>query len=234
MTEPPPSTPEHATCWTLVRTAAAGDAAARGQFARHYAAPIRAYLQHRWGGTPRRDDIDDAQQEVFVECLKPGGVLHRAQQAQGDFRALLFGVVRNVARRVEERAALAARRTVDHSVQLDGLPAAAEAQSRAFDRGWARAILREAAERHERAAADGDEGFRTRFRILALRHQEGLPIRAIAERLGIADVDRVHNAYRRARRDFRASLRDVVATRTGASPATLDDECRRVLAMLQG
>ncbi|MEZ6038254.1 MAG: sigma-70 family RNA polymerase sigma factor [Planctomycetota bacterium] len=222
------------TCWTLIDAASRGDPDARELFARHYAQPIRDYLRRRWVNSPRRDDVADAQQEVFVECMKPGGALDRADAAKGDFRALLYGVVRNVARRFEERAARELGRAMHESVFLDGLPHQAEALSRVFDRSWAQMIMQEAAAAQERAARDGDEAYRTRFRILQLRHRDGLPVREIARQLGVVDVESVQNAYRRARRDFRACLRLVVATHTGAPANRVDEECRRVLEMLEG
>lgn len=225
------------TCWTLVRAAADGDTDAGATFARHYARPIRSYLNRRWATSPLRREIEDAQQEVFVECIKPGGTLERANPTTGGFRALLFGVTRNVARRFEERAARQAQRQIDESIYLDALPDQAEPLSQAFDRGWAEAILREAASRHEQAARQADEDYRLRFRVLQLRHEGGRPIREVALQLGFDNADEAHNAYRRARREFRACLREVVAARTGApasTPAeTLDRECVRILEMLR-
>lgn len=215
-----------------MRAASAGDTIAKSTFARSYTATIRAYLGHRWRGTPHGGEIDDAVQDVFVECLKPGGALEGADPARGDFRALLYGVVRNVARRFEERRAQQDGRSPDTSVHLDELPARSEELSRMFDRTWAQSLLREAVLRHVRAARRGDADYRQRYRILRLRHQQGLPIRDVADRLGVDDVDRVHNAYRRARREFRTFLRDVVRRHTGASDASLDDECRRVTELL--
>lgn len=102
----------HDTCWTVLRAASTGDAGAKSTFARSYAEPIRAYLGHRWRYSLWEAEIDDAVQDVFVECMKPGGALDHVDQAQGDFRALLYGIVRNVARRFEERAAIHRERRV--------------------------------------------------------------------------------------------------------------------------
>ena len=87
----------------MLRAASAGDTNAKSTFARSYTAPIRAYLGHRWRDTPYASAIDDAVQDVFVECMKPGGVLDHANQELGDFRALLYGGARNIARRFEKR-----------------------------------------------------------------------------------------------------------------------------------
>ena len=63
------------TCWTVIRAAAAGSAGDRDELARRYRAVIRAYLAARWRGSPLRPDLEDAVQEVFVECFRQGGAL---------------------------------------------------------------------------------------------------------------------------------------------------------------
>ena len=50
------------TCWTVIRAAASGDAAARETFSRSYLPPVRAYFGARWRSAARRDEIDDAVQ----------------------------------------------------------------------------------------------------------------------------------------------------------------------------
>ena len=146
-------------------------------------------------------------QDIFVECIKPGGALEGADPTNGEFRGLLYAVVRNVARRYEERAMRPGQGT-EGSVLLDDLPDRAEALSRVFDRSWAEAIVRDAILRHARVARHGDSDTRRRYRILRLRHQEGVPIREIAVRLDVASVEVAHNAYRRARREFREHMRE--------------------------
>lgn len=223
--------PPHETCWTVLRAASNGDAAARAVFARSYLKPIRAYLDRRWRGRALAMLVDDAIQDVFVECYKPGGVLERAVPGQGDFRALLYGVARNVARRHEEREAKSIRRRPTDSVSLDELPEEADALSRVFDRAWARSLLSEAVQRHRDASAS-DPSTARRFRILRLRHDDGLAVREIAARLDEPEVPSVHNEYRRARREFAVHLRAVVARHTGAEGEQIDVECRRLTALL--
>ena len=92
------------TAWEMITAAAAGSASARDQFALRYGVFIRQQLAARWQRTALLEQLDDAQQEVFVECLKPQGVLARADaSAPEGFRALLGAVVRNVALRIEAR-----------------------------------------------------------------------------------------------------------------------------------
>src|SRR5262245_7162653 len=88
------------TCWTVIVAAAAGSAGDRAEVARRYAPVVRTYLAARWRSSPCLHDLDDAVQEVFVECFKQGGVLDRAERGRG-FRPFLYGVVRHVALRFE-------------------------------------------------------------------------------------------------------------------------------------
>ena len=87
------------TCWTLIRDAARGQETAQADFARRYQPVVRAYLAARWRGTLRLSELDDATQEVFVDCFRDGGLLGRADPAsEGGFRAFLFGAVRRLPR----------------------------------------------------------------------------------------------------------------------------------------
>ena len=98
------------------------------------------------------------------------------------FRAFLYGVVRNVARRFESRRLRAAG-------PLPDVPASEEGLSRLFERTWAQAIMTEAAQlQQQRASERGPEAVR-RVELLRLRFEEGLPIRAIAERWGVAAAE---------------------------------------------
>jgi RNA polymerase sigma-70 factor (ECF subfamily) len=216
----------------VLRDAAKGDPSARAAFAELYAWPIRAYLRQRWSGPVLGAEIEDALQDVFVECYKQGGVLERADPEQGEFRALLYGVVRNVARRYEEREAKLGDRRPEESIHLDELPDQAASLSRCFDRAWASALLHEALRRHESAVGVGDEQAARRFAILRLRHDRGMAVREIAAELGETDVDSVHRDYRRARREFAGHLRAVVAAHTGARGNDIDEQCRRLTALL--
>ena len=189
-------------------------------------------MRHRWRGRTLLLEVEDAAQDVFVETLKPGGAIESADPRHGDFRGLLYGVVRNVARRFEERAARASAREAGESVYLDDLPAQQAALSRVFDRAWAQSLMREAVLCHQREAEAGDADASRRFRVLRMRHDEGLAIREIAEALGAPDPATVHNDYRQARRAFASHLRRVVARHTGTEGAAVDQECLRLTELL--
>ena len=97
------------TCWTMIRAATAGSPDEREELARRYLGVVRAYLAARWRGTALREELDDATQAVFVECFRQGGVLDAAGSGRvPGFRAFLYGVIRNVARRFESRPLRAA------------------------------------------------------------------------------------------------------------------------------
>src|SRR5262245_36513833 len=117
-----PTTVSHpeSTCWTVIHGAAAGGAGDRDEFARRYLGVVRAYLAARWRSSACLGDLDDAAQEVFVECFKQGGVLERAERERG-FRPFLYGVVRNVAARFEKQRARQQQRQ-PAEVDLDGFP----------------------------------------------------------------------------------------------------------------
>jgi RNA polymerase sigma-70 factor (ECF subfamily) len=218
------------TCWTLIQAAAAGAAPEREDFARRYAPVVRAYFAARWRGSPLLQDLDDAVQDVFVECLRPGGALDRLDPARGGgFRAFLYGLARNVALRRESRRPR--EQAANPAAPLDTLADDRSSPSHAFDRAWARAILREAARLQEdRARAEGEAALR-RVELLRMRFHENMPIRDIA-RLWGADAAALHHEYARAREEFRAALLDVVAFHHGGDRASAVGECRELLALL--
>jgi RNA polymerase sigma-70 factor (ECF subfamily) len=217
------------TCWTVIRGAAAGAARDRDEFVRRYAGIVRAYLGARWRGSPLLAEIDDAVQDVFLDCLREGGALTRVDPTRpGGFRAFLFGVTRNIARRVERQRAKAIRPL--HS-SLD--PAAeAPSPSEVFDRVWAKTMMRRAARLQEAQAQEAGPEARCRVDLLRLRFEEGMPIRDIAKRWQ-ADAAYLHHEYAKARREFRAALENVIREHHPGLDGQADKECARLLACLR-
>jgi len=214
-----------ATCWTVVRGAAEGNARDRESFAQHYVPVVRAYLGARWRGTPLLQELEDAQQEVFVDCFKEGGALTRVDPGRS-FRAFFYGVVRMVALRHEDRRRRRAREEQPpSSFEIkDDEPALSDL----FDRTWAQSVMEQAAARQaERAAEQGADAQR-RLDLLALRFQDGLHIREIAIRWKV-DAARLHREYARARREFHEALIEVVGFHNPGSPAEIEAECERLL-----
>jgi len=216
------------TRWTVIRGAAEGRAPDRAEFARRYASVIRSYLGARWRGGPLLAELDDAAQEVFVECFRPDGPLARADpDSPGGFRAYLFGIVRNVARGVEKRWRARRERAAASDFDLDAVEGRDAPLSQVFDRAWAASLLRQAAER-QAAHAHGDDRATRRVELLRLRFREDLPIRDIAKRWD-DDPDRLHEEYRTARKEFFVALREVVKEHQGGSPSDVEAECARLL-----
>jgi RNA polymerase sigma-70 factor (ECF subfamily) len=186
---------------------------------------VRTYLAARWRGSELRSDLDDAVQEVFVECFRQGGVLEAAGAGRvPSFRAFLYGVVRNVARRFESRPVRA-------TGPLPDLAADEASLSRLFERSWAQAIMSEAAQlQRQQADESGPEAVR-RVELLRLRFEESLPIRTIAERWGVPAAV-LHHSYALARQEFRAALLKVVAFHQPGSPAEVEEEAASLLQAL--
>jgi RNA polymerase sigma-70 factor (ECF subfamily) len=213
-----------ATCWSMIRDAAGGDPSAREQFARVYLPVVKAYLTARWQDA--RHSVDDAAQDLFVECFRAGGVLEKASpEHDGGFRAFLLGAVRNVARRHEARKRLDAQLPSD--IVADDTAPAEE-----FDRAWARSLVREAARVQEEEARRGGPAAERRVQLLRLRFHDGLAIRDIAEHWGV-EAAGLHHEYAVARDEFRAALRAVVAFHhPGASAGDLDRHVQELLSLL--
>jgi RNA polymerase sigma-70 factor (ECF subfamily) len=213
------------TCWTMIRAAAAGSRADRDELARRYLGIVRAYLAARWRGTRKRSDLDDAVQEVFVECFRQGGALATAEAGRVPrFRAFLYGVARNVARRFECLP-------VSPSAAVPDVPANETDLSQLFERSWAQAIMSEAARLQRRRAEErGPEAVR-RIELLRLRFEENLPIRTIAERWGVPAAE-LHHAYALARQEFKAALLEVVAFHQPGTRAEVDQEAASLLKAL--
>jgi RNA polymerase sigma factor (sigma-70 family) len=220
-------TPADSTCWTLIRAAAAGDAAARDRFARLYEPIARTYFTSRWRQSPLLSAIDDAVQDSFVESFKDRGVLGRVSESPPDeFRAFFHGVLKNIARRHEEKQRPDAPLPEGHAADETSL-------SRAFDRAWAQSLLQEAARVQAETAAAGGERAVRRVELLRLRFQEGLPIREIAARWN-EDAAHLHHEYATARGEFRAALKRVMAFHLpNATETQLEEACRDVVALLK-
>lgn len=218
------------TRWTLVEDAARGEPGARDAFAQAYLPIVRAYLAARWEGRPWIGQLDDAAQDVFLDCLKDGGALTRvSREGPGRFRTWLYRVTLNVARRHEERRARGHER--EQPLPDEGPEPSDDepALSLVFDRAWAREMIRRAVVRQREAARD--EGRRRRVEILELRFGEGLPIREIAKRLG-AEAARVHHDYARAREEFKEALRLEIQAQCSGSAADIERECQALLARI--
>ena len=214
---------QSSTCWTMIRDAASGDAVSIDAFARVYEPVIRSFLRMRWQQSARQTDIEDAVQDVFLECLRPGGVLAKVELVQHvGFRKYLFGVVRNIALRHETRK---------HEGRPAPEPVADESSvGRSFDRDYANAIMKEAARWQAKAADQLGAAAVRRLELLQLRFEQNLAIRDIA-RLWSVEPAKLHHEYAVARNEFRTALRAVVKFH---NPAAFDLEINEICTDLLG
>lgn len=219
------------TCWTLIRAAAGGDRRARSTFSRSYLPVVRAYLAARWRASPLKSEIDDAVQQVFLECLQPDGLLERADPSfPHGFQALLRGAARNVAMVVERKRARRLNHVAGEIAQPELVPADDTSLATVFDRAFARRVMQEAGDRHlARARERGEEALR-RVELIRMRFQDDLPVREIAAKLGM-DPAHAHHQFAQARKEFHQSLREVVRFHD-PSLKHVDRECRRLLELL--
>jgi len=215
------------TRWTIVLGAAAGTPEERETFARRYRPAVEAYFGARWRHSPLQQEAEDAVQEVFFDCFREDGALARVDpERPGGFRAFLYGVMRFVALRFEERRAR--RRETSPPSGFDPV-ADEERVSVAFDRAWARLMLDQAAQLQEERARRAGPDARMRVDLLRLRFQHGLPIREISRRWN-ADAKRLHRQYEKAREEFRRALLDVVAAHHPGTPGEVEREAARLAA----
>jgi len=177
--------------------------------------------------------VDDAVQDVFLECFRPEGALARLDRdGSGTFRTFLFAVTRNVARRHEEQTLRRREAPASPSGSLGAIPADADTMSQVFDRRWALAMLARARDRHAAMAAEDGEDGRRRQEVLRMRFEENLPIREIAQRWDM-DPAVLHAEYRRARDEFKRALREEVSFHQPDSTEAIDGECLRLLALVK-
>lgn len=208
--DPTPITPETDPTtdldWRLAHAAARGDERARADFWQRYSHSVRLWLWFRWCHTSRRNLIDDAAQEVFLECFRPGGALAHLDRARAHhgLEAYLRGVVRNVACRIERAQA----RDFHHRRSL----AAAAGQAAPEESGSAECIDR--ARAHDQVLAaldlldreDRQAGTDHSLRAFLRAHfEQGQQVRTIAAAWQ-EQVDHVHEVRRRACQRFRDCL----------------------------
>ena len=226
------------THWTLLaRATLHGDARGRealGKFCQGYRAPVLQYLAARGLDANQREDIA---QDFFLKLME-SRVWRRADPARGKFRTFLLAVLNgHLMHRWREEATL--KRGGGRSfVSLDAcaeevldLPSAAEPDSSAFDRAWARALVDEAVAEVERDFAS--RGRAADFAVLR-RFLPGVeappPQEEVAAGLGIT-VTALRTAVHRLRQQFREVLRAAVR-RTVAAPHEVDAELRYLASVL--
>ena len=225
---------EMTTCWDLLAGAASGERSEEEAFCVRYRPLIANFLGRRWRGRLAAQDIEDAVQETLMECVKEGGVLARVDRSSTrSFRAFLFGVTTNVARRFEERAQRAGRLKAEPLPPSKLAPADVLDPQESFDRAWAAGVLGQARRLLEDRAQGADNSLRRRCELLDLRFGEGLPIRTIAARWGVP-AENLHREYAKARAEFKDALEETLRFENQSAPLDLDAELRDLLVLSSG
>ncbi len=221
------------TSWRVIRNAAAGEQDARAEFVARYSRVARVYFSARWTGTPLVQEVNDAIQQVFLECFRHGGVLHRAEPGRAaGFRAYFHGLLRNSARRVESDPVRRKQIPATSDFVRQGGRQGEDGLSKVFDRAWASAMVKEAGALMERRARRSDERALRRVKLLRLRFEEGMATCDIA-RLWDTELIPLHREYERARKEFKVALMDVLGNHMEGTPGEIERECYALLALLR-
>lgn len=199
-------------------------------FVELYVSAVRSALQARWRGGPLAQEIDDAAQEVFALCFR-GDVLIPDDDSRepNRFRRRLYTIVQNVARQVERKWARDHRRLAPYRDDSPLRTGSHESVSRAFDREWALAFVREARSEMERRARTKGKHALRRVELLELRFYHGLRNRDIARLWGMKEK-LVSYHYKKALEELELALRAVV--RRHFPDAPVDKTCARIVSLL--
>lgn len=231
MTMPLETRPE-STCWTLIRSAASGDPADREAFSRRYVPVVRLYVSARLRLPIEHPDVEDASQEVFIDFLKEGGALERADPSRaGGFRAFVYGISRKAAALVERRRSRQREVPASDSYALEGAEQDETSLDAVFDRAWAELVTSEARALMEvRAGRVGSGG--ALLRVIRLRYDVGLKPGEIASRMHV-DVNVIYRLLERGKKEFRASLVAVMAVyHPDDTESELERRCADLLSVL--
>lgn len=220
------------TRWSLVL--AAGDSQAPdsrqalADLCEKYWYPLYALVRHLEANPDRAQDLT---QDFFVHILE-SRILKVAHADRGRFRSYLAATLRNFLSK-QRRSERARRRgggmqhlTLDFETAESQylLDPAAETPDKAFDRRWARAMMRVALERLR------EEMEPRRFQVLEpflTGQPTGAKYKPIGEKLNLNEAA-VRAAVRRMRQRFGKLLRSEVAE-TVQHPEYVDDELRYLL-----
>jgi len=222
------------TCWTLIRGASEGSDEHREAFAGLYLPVVRSYLRARWRDSPLFSEVEDVVQEVFLECFRQGGALDRVRMGgpKTSFRRFLHGIVKNLARRTEEKRFRRRERLVG-----SGVEAAAdrrvdeESLSAIFERAWIRSILDRAVVLLSERAGGSGEAARRRFEMLQQHFFENRPLREIGQCWNTPST-RIHNEYAKARKEFFVALQDVLAFENPGDRQAMKRDLDRIRALV--
>jgi len=190
------------------------DAAVLRRLGRYDLDAVRAYFQARWGGTLLGARIADAVQDVVGGCFD-------GATPDGGTRRHVLEVTRSVAEQVEARGA-------GDVAEPEARPVDPESLDWVFHRTWARATMRETADRMRDGVPAEDEAARDRLELLRLRFEVGRPVSEVAREWG-RDAAELERELEEARRTFGERLAEVVASQR---PPDVTAECVELLNLL--
>ena len=201
----------------------------REEFCRRYDSVIRAYLATRWRLPRTHEEVTEATQEVFLQCLREGGALERVDPNRpGGMRGYLYGITSRTASQFERQQARWKRDGTGRALEGDWIEADEATLSRAFDRAWASMLAREARREHRRMAEAGSERARLRLFCLEQRVYHGRWPREIAETVKLPAA-RVSELLHEAMGDYRAALLSVMASHhPNESERELEKRCEEL------
>jgi RNA polymerase sigma factor (sigma-70 family) len=229
-----------ATRWTIVLSAARGEAVSRAgeamaELCRIYWYPLYAFLRRR-GQTSH--DAEDLTQEFFAHLLGRH-FLANVDRKKGKFRCFLLASLKNFVSDQRDRATAQKRGGGQTVVSLDSLDAEARYRlepaqdltpEKMFEKQWALSVLEQVLSRlHAELAAEGKAAL---FEALKETLTGGRASRyaVIAGELGMTE-GAVKTAAHRMRRRYRSLMREEIA-QTVAGPEEIEEEIRYLLSCL--
>jgi RNA polymerase sigma-70 factor (ECF subfamily) len=229
-----------ATRWTLVLTAARGNASAvatdaLAELCRVYWYPLYAYLRRR-GHDPH--DAEDLTQGFFAHLLARQ-FLAEVDREKGKFRSFLLVSLKNFLADERDRAQAQKRGGGRSTIPLDGLaaesryclePAHDLTPEKMFEKQWALSLLEQVLSRlHDEMTADGKAALFDALQSV-LTGGKASTYAIIAEKLKMTE-GAVKTAAHRLRRRYRELLREEIA-QTVAGPEEIEEEIRYLLSCL--
>lgn len=222
------------TRWSIVVSAGGEGDGARDALAvlcQTYRPPVLAYVRAR---VVRREDAEDLTQAFFAHLLERRLAAH-ADRARGRFRAFLLTSLKHFLSSERERAGAQRRggglQTLPGEF-IDSIADTDEGPELAFEREWARTVLREAMRRlEEEAASAGRVTLFKQLRPFLVELPEEGEYDAVASALGLRR-NTIAVAVHRLRTRLREVVREVIADTAGDS-AEIEEELRGMRGVLR-
>jgi RNA polymerase sigma-70 factor (ECF subfamily) len=222
----------HTTRWSVVVNAGGEGDNARDALAalcRMYRPPVLAYVRMRFA----ESDAEDVTQAFFAHILERR-LPARADRERGRFRSYLLTSLKHFLVAEHERASALRRgggftAVTDSIIEL--IPATDLSPEQAFEREWARTVLRDAMCRLETETASAGRGeLFARLRPYLIDDPDVGDYDEIAQALGLRR-NTVAVAVHRLRARLQEIVREAVAD-TADDPAEIDEELRSMRRML--